>query len=499
MHKKNIIIIGSGLGGLSCGVILAKNGYGVTVLEQGNQIGGCLQCFIRRGAKFETGMHFIGSADHGQTLDKLLHYLEISGDIHLSRLNPEGYDIVSLENNLFRFANGREAFIEKLASDFPMQKDNIVNYYNLVENVSGASSLHSLKYAESDAAINTKYQLCPINEVIDKIITDPLLRNVLVGTLPLYAAEKDKTPFSTHAFIMDFYNQSAFRIIGGSDIVASSMEKTIRKYGGDVLTRKKVTKIICNDRRATGVEVNSGEYIPADIIISDTHPMRTLEMLETKLIRPAFRKRINSIPQTVGGFSVYLHFKENAIPYMNCNFYGYNCDSPWGCEFYDENSWPKGYLYMHLCHEHAPEYAKTGVILSYMQMDDVRRWIGTRTGHRGGEYEDFKREKAKILIDSLSKHFPNIRNGIQHYYTSTPLSYFDYTGTEGGSMYGIAKDVSKGVACRVPHLTKVPNVMQTGQNINSHGMLGVLVGSIVTCSELLTAKTIYEQIAEANG
>ena len=58
MTKQKVIIIGSGLGGLSSGVILAKNGYDVTVLEQGIQVGGCLQCFTRCGAKFETGMHF---------------------------------------------------------------------------------------------------------------------------------------------------------------------------------------------------------------------------------------------------------------------------------------------------------------------------------------------------------------------------------------------------------------------------------------------------------
>lgn len=59
---KKCIIIGSGLGGLSCGVILARNGYDVSILEQHYQIGGCLQCFSRKGVKFETGMHFIGSA-----------------------------------------------------------------------------------------------------------------------------------------------------------------------------------------------------------------------------------------------------------------------------------------------------------------------------------------------------------------------------------------------------------------------------------------------------
>ena len=87
---------------------------------------------------------------------------------------------------------------------------------------------------------------------------------------------------------------------------------------------------------------------------------------------------------------------------------------------------------------------------------------------------------------------------IQQYYTSTPLTYLDYTGTAEGSMYGNAKDINMGAACRVPQRTKIPNVYLTGQNINSHGMLGVLVGTIVTCSEFLTAKTIYTQIKEAN-
>ena len=65
-------------------------------------------------------------------------------------------------------------------------------------------------------------------------------------------------------------------------------------------------------------------------------------------------------------------------------------------------------------------------------------------------------------------------------------------------MYGVARDIHLGVACRVPQRTKVPNVFQTGQNINSHGILGVIIGTIVTCSEFLTAEKIYQQILAAN-
>ncbi|MBQ3635407.1 MAG: NAD(P)/FAD-dependent oxidoreductase [Bacteroidales bacterium] len=496
--SKRVVIIGSGLGGLTCGVVLSKNGYDVTVLEQQRQLGGCLQCFSRRGAKFETGMHFVGSASEGQTLDRLMKYLEIRKDVVLSKLDEDGYEQVHLEGQTFKYANGREAFIEQMGSYFPREKDNIAAYYDLVEKVAGASSLHSLKYAESDAVVSMKYQLSSINSVIDETVRDPMLAKVLVGNLPLYAAEKDKTPFSTHAFITDFYNQSAYRFVGGSDAVARSLVGTIEKYGGRVLSGKKATRVICDSTKATGVEVNGEEVYEADYVISDAHPKRTLELIDSKLIKPAFRQRIDMIPQTVGSFSVYIEFKEGTVPYMNYNYYGYNTDSPWSCENYTEETWPKGFLYMHFCQQEKPAFANTGVILSYMRMEEVGKWIGTQVGHRGADYEALKERKTRALLASLEKHFPGIGACIKNVYSSTPLTYYDYTGAEGGSMYGVAKDISLGMACRVPHKTKIPNLYQTGQNINSHGMLGVIVGTIVTCSEFLTARTIYQQIVESS-
>lgn len=114
-----------------------------------------------------------------------------------------------------------------------------------------ASSLHSLRVADSDTTpLNTEYQLRSMNDVLGEVIGDPLLRDVLVGSLPLYAAERDKTPFSTHAFITDFYNQSAFRIVGGSDKIAASLVRSIRDGGGQVLCRKQVTHIDCDDTKA---------------------------------------------------------------------------------------------------------------------------------------------------------------------------------------------------------------------------------------------------------
>lgn len=492
-----VVIIGSGLGGLSCGHILSRNGYEVTILEQGLQLGGCLQCFTRRGAKFETGMHFIGSAAKGQTMNRVLNYFGL-GDLKLNQLDTSGYNTISLGGSQFRYANGREAFIEQMASYFPAERDALHRYTGIIDEIAAASSLDSLTSPDRDIAAATKYQMMSINEVLDSLFRDEMLKSVLAGDLPLYAGELDKTPFSQHAFIMDFYNQSAFRIVGGSDAITDTMVSGIENMGGRVLSGKKVVKVHCDDTRATGVETQDGSFYPADYVISTVHPKRLMEMLDTKLIRPAFRNRINSMPQTAAGFALYVKFKEGAMPYMNTNFFGYRGLSPWNCEHYTQDTWPTGFLYMHMCHEDRPLWARSGVVLAYMGMEEVARWQGLPIGRRGEEYEQFKKDRARRLIAEVDAQCSGFAQAIDSYWTSTPLTYLDYTGTEGGSMYGVAKDITLGPAGRVPYRTRIPNLLLAGQNINSHGILGVIVATLVTCSDLVSAHEIYKQIESSD-
>lgn len=481
--RQTVVIIGSGLGGLSSGVILSKLGYDVTVLEQAQQVGGCLQCFGRGGVRFETGMHFVGSADEGQVLHRLLSYLEVLPDIELSRLDTSAYNIISLAGQRFSFANGREAFIDTLLQQFPHQGDCLGRYFDTVQQVADVCGLGQMQESSvSDTLM--RYQLVSMGDVLAQTISDPQLRAVVCGDLPLYAGVPDQTPFALHAQLADFYNRSSFRIRGGSDRLASSMVRTIERYGGRVLTRSKVTRVLCDDRCATGVEVNGSQFVPAQVIISAIHPQVLLPLLSGNLLRPAFRSRIASIPNTPSVFSLYLKFKPGTMPYMNSNFFSYRGDHPWGCEHYDEVSWPKGYLYMHFCPEAETQWAQSGVVLSYMHVHDCEAWLHTAIGHRGHDYEEWKRRKAERMLDEMERDFPSIRSQIEAYYTASPLTYLDYNSTPGGSMYGIVRDVSAGPDYRISYRTRVPNLLFVGQNVNSHGILGVLVGTLMACGSL---------------
>lgn len=493
-----VVIIGSGLGGLSCGLILARNGHEVTILEQGAQPGGCLQCFSRRGAKFETGMHFIGSMRPGEPAYRLLKYMGID-DLPLSQLDPDGFDVVSIAGKRYKIANGRDKFVETLAAEFPHQRENLERYYDMVRSFSEASNLHSLKPIDSSNGEISEFLLRSVDDIIGSVITDPKLQSVLVGELPLYAGVKGKTPFSTHAFIMDFYSQGAYRIVGGSDALTEKMLERLGSLDGKVLTRTQAAEIVCDDTRATGVRSASGEFFPADHVISTIHPTVTMELIKSSLIRPAFRHRLERLPNTVGSFAVYIKFKPDAIPYMNYNFFGYRTEQVWDCQFCSPEEWPKSYLYMHMCHEDGAKWASSAMALTYMGMDELQPWLNTKVGRRGKDYEEFKRRKTERLLDEVEKDFPGLRQAIDCVYTSTPLTYRDYTGIVDGSLYGVAKDVTNLNETRVSHRTRIPNLLLAGQSINSHGLLGVMVGSVVACSFILSSGEVIRQIEEANG
>lgn len=480
---------------MSCGCILSKNGYDVTILEQSGQIGGCLQCFRRGDVVFETGMHYIGSADPGQALHTILHYLDVDSDIKLSRLDPKGYDIISFGGEHYRFANGKENFINALVEHFPHSREELERYTDLIGLVASSSPMHTLNM-NVDLNVYAEYQKRSVNEVIDSVVSNPVLRQVLVGILPLYAGEKDHTPFTTHALISDFYNQSAFRIVGGSSAIADSMAASIRSRGGRILIDHKVDKIECDESKATAVITSNDERFAADLVISSIHPACTIRLIDSHLLRPVYRRRLESARNTTSAFTLYLKFRKNTVKYLNSNLYFYRNNTTWGCENYDAQSWPKSLLYMHFCHEEDPEYAEAGEVITYMRFDEMEQWMGTTIGHRGDSYRQFKRMKAEAVIDALDEEMPGIRNCIERYYTSTPLTYYDYTGVPEGSMYGVAKDIDAIAAGSVSCRTNIPNLLLTGQSITLHGMLGVLAGSLMTCSEVITADELFSQLGK---
>ena len=388
--------------------------------------------------------------------------------------------------------------MEILAKKFPAEHQNLKRYATAIKDVGNSSPFHSINDAihssQEVRQIGSNYITTSVNDFISSFTSNEILQNVLVGMIPLYNGIKHKTPLYVHAFINDSNISGAYRIVGGSDQIADSLVRSIRSFGGETFTSSKVCKMICNDTQATDILLENGTQISANYFISNTHPEITIDMIDSNLIRPMYRNRIRQMEQSVANFTVYVKFKKDTVPYMNHNYYHYNCDEIWNGEKYTEEDWPRGYLYMHLCPAHSSKYAEAGEILTLMRFDEVAQWAGTQVEQRGNAYRELKQHRAEKVLAQLERDFPGTLANVDSYFTSSPLTYLDYTGTKEGSMYGVLRDIN---APRILHRTKIPNLFLTGQNINAHGIMGVMIGALITCSEFLGRDFILHQITES--
>ena len=146
------------------------------------------------------------------------------------------------------------------------------------------------------------------------------------------------------------------------------------------------------------------------------------------------------------------------------------------------------------CHEPDQKFAETVTILTYMRYEEVARWTDSSVGRRGEAYLDFKKEKAEKLLKSAAQKFPGLPAAIEHMEISTPLTYSDYTGIPEGSLYGILKNYHEPLMTTVMPKTKIPDFYFTGQNTNLHGVLGVTIGSVVTCGEMIGLEYLLNKI-----
>lgn len=333
--KSSVIIIGSGLGGMACGILLARSGCPVTILEQNAIPGGCLQRFRRGNAAFDTGMHYIGSMGPGETLHTLFQQLGIDDDLPLSPLDPMGYDVVALGRKRYAFAAGREAFLKEMLKAFPEEEAALTRYADLIDETAKAASWQN----SDETAVATRLaeaSQTSLDETLRRLTTNERLRQVLAARLPLIAATRQRTPFLLHALITDFYARGANRIVGGGETLFKILRQRFEALGGQLLTHRRVTAITTDADGVTGVTTANGEHFEACTVVSDAAPAVTLSLINSSAIRPAFRRRIEALPQTVGCFTLYLEFKPDTVDYLPYNFYSFPAGTPWDCEQYTD-------------------------------------------------------------------------------------------------------------------------------------------------------------------
>lgn len=500
--KYDVVIIGSGLGGLVSANILVRHGYRVCVLEKNSQYGGNLQTFVRDKNIFDTGVHYIGSLGTGENLHQYFKYLGIMDELKLKKLDKEQYDVITFgdDEKEYKHAQGYEAFAKALIAQFPGEEQAINDYCKKIQEVCFNFPLYNLETSSEGYDIN--YLNLKISDYFDSITQNEKLKAVLAGSNFLYAGGKN-TPLYVHALSVNSYIKSSWRCVDGGSQISRLLIKRIKEFGGEVYNYQEVVKFGFEENDLTSVITKEGKVINADLFISNIEPKLTIKMLDGKGMRKSSVNRINSIKSMISAFSIYIVFKPKTFKYINHNYYHFkNHSRVWNAQEYTKSSWPEGYMLSMGVRKNQDEWSSNLTAMAYMKFDEVIKWKDTfntvaNESERGAAYEKFKKEKSEIFIHELEKKYPTIRECIQSVHASTPLSYRDYIGSNDGAIYGYEKDADNPMMAFLSPKTKANKLFFTGQSVNMHGILGVTISAVLTCSHIIGKEKLMRSIKAA--
>ena len=159
-----------------------------------------------------------------------------------------------------------------------------------------------------------------------------------------------------------------------------------------------------------------------------------------------------------------------------------------------EKAWPLGFLFMTPPEENQGRYTRKALVTAPMSFDMVKRWENTTVGHRGEDYLQWKAEKAEALLTLIEEMHPGFRSCIENMNTASPLTIRDFYAVKEGSICGFSKDCNNIALSQVPVVTKISNLLLTGQNNNLHGFCGVPLTAINTCEAILGTNAIINKL-----
>ena len=486
--KYDVVIVGSGLGGLECGFILAKRGMKVVILERQHQPGGCMQSFKRHGELLDTGMHYVGGIGEGGCLYAPFKYMGLM-DLPWQHLDPTGFDRVTIGDRTFRYAEGHDAFVETLAQDFPQEREGLKKYCEVMCEVCDHLYDAILPRDEVDFFTQSLFASSTY-DFLHETFHDELLINVLSGSSLKMELAKDTLPLYNFAQGNNSFIQGSYRLRGDGNLIVDRLMEQIKAMGGEVICDAEVEELIEKDGQLVAARCKNGEIYEGSYFISNAHPAVTVDMVkESTKMKKVYKNRIHRLENTYGMFTTSLIIKPGTLKYFNWNQYIYQKPNVW--TYFNEDGPVQGCLISCRCPIEGDD-ARILDILTPLPWEKISQWADTTVGHRGEEYKAMKERLYNECVALAERFIPDLHNKVEAHYTSTPLTYRDYTLTPNGSCYGVRKDYHNPMMTLLSAKTPIPNLFLTGQSLTLHGLLGVTMTSLFTVSELIGKQAAWE-------
>jgi len=475
IHSENVVIIGSGIGGLTTGIMLAGLGFNVAIAEKNPLPGGLMRSYIRNGTDCEVGIHYLGALDKGQILHRFFDYMGVSDQIPIERMGKDGVidryifnsDVIGLEQ--FDMPSGIDEYENNLLSAFPGQKKQI---HFLMKQLRGmAEKLHSPEFLSpaEQSGFSFFEESEPLGEILTKMNCSPGLRAVLGVPCAWLGVPLEDVPCFYHNMFLASYLFSSWRLKCTGSYMADIFTERFKSLGGKIILNEPVQEVLVSSRVVQGIRLKSGEIIKAELVIGAIHPKILLNMLPEGAVKHSYKKRISQLEDTKGIFSVQAETDAASHPAIPYNIFNVHSDTKGNIsdmKFYQIRNTRK------------PDKNLLSILAS--GKDHLwQKWENTKTGNRGDDYKAAKREEAFCLIQEAETIFGDLKD-INLTDVYTPLTIRDYVNSPNGSAYGVLRSSRQMLSAALLNRTSVKGLFLSGQSVMAPGIIGTIIGTFST-------------------
>jgi prolycopene isomerase len=479
-ERYDAVVIGAGIGGLVVGILLAKAGLKVLIAEQHYVAGGYCSTFRRKGYVFDSATHFYPLLGNEETITgRLLRDLGIP--TRWIKMDPVD-QFHFPDGSRFTVSADFDTYMAKLKAEFPGEAAALDGFFDEVRRVYYLGLLHYFRWR--DSLHLEPYRSQTLRQALDRHFQNPKLKLLLAADVPHWGSPPDRTSFVFDSMLRLSYFLGNYYPVGGSQVFADDLARRFEALGGHLCLRALAGKILTENGRATGVEIETGlpsrrikRTVFADRIICNGDLLRTYdEMLDPKDTDPAYVAELRKLRPSMPCFLAHIGLRGVSQDLLN-DISGYHWDG-WDSDTVGQSALRfKIFSPTFFEPRMAPEGGQVVVIQRVREMDydSVVDW------------SSHKDELERHALSRLAGLIPGLDGKIVVMSSASALTSYRYTLNLRGAMLGWEMSPDQLGAGRPEVTGPVENLYFVGHWTRPGGGITPVIVSAMRVAELITA------------